>query len=80
MDDSLDYDEWRDQQDFLNDMDDNQVRLGRVFRHAEADEYARQKFAEDLRVDRLPYWLHPEADYLPSDSGMHVGDLDDSKI
>ncbi len=81
MDDGgLEYDEYRDQQDFLNDIDDKKVRLGRMFNRVEADEFAREKFAEDLKVDRLPYWLHPDADYLAEDSGMNVGDLHDSKI
>lgn len=38
------------------------------------DEENHKRMAEDSRIDRLPYWLHPEADYLAEDSGMTVGD------
>jgi len=52
-------------------------RLVKSIRRVEADELARQRFAENLKIDSLPYWLHPEADYLPDDSGMNVGDLEE---
>lgn len=41
----------------------------KVVKRIEADELAREKWKIDLEIDRLPYWLHPEADYLPSDAG-----------
>lgn len=40
------------------------------------DEEVRKRMAEYSKIDRLPYWLHPEADYMNdgSDSGITNGD------
>lgn len=54
-------------------------RLVKSIKRVENDELARERFNEDIKIDRLPYWLHPEADYLPDDSGQNVGDLRDSR-
>lgn len=61
----------------LIEQENRSERLIKALRRVETDELAKEKWAEDLKIDRLPYWLHPEADYLDSDSGMNVGDLDD---
>ena len=70
MDDSLDYDEWRDQQDYLNDIDAGYIG------HSKPD----IKVTKLTAIERLQViqgdW--PMKDYMEdgSDSGMHVGDLD----
>lgn len=49
----------------------------RVTQRVLRDEEIRKQQQEDWKIDRLPYWLHPEADYLPEDSGMTKGDNED---
>lgn len=66
--------------DPLIDEENRSEALIKGFKRSESDEQARERFAEDIKIDRLPYWLHPEADYLPEDSGVNVGDLRDEAI
>lgn len=61
--------------DPLIEQEGRQERLVKAIKRTEVDEQARERWQEDLKIDRLPYWLHPEADYLPEDSGMNNGDL-----
>lgn len=57
--------------EFCNsEMEGIENRMTKLIVRTERDEEAKKRWAEDLRVDRLPYWLHPEADYSCWDAGM----------
>lgn len=42
-------------------------RIIKTIKRAELDEEQRKVDIENRRIERLPYWMSPLADYLPED-------------
>lgn len=55
--------------DPLIEQENAQERLYKATQRALKDEEQRKADIENMRIDRLPYWMSPLADYDPLDAG-----------
>lgn len=57
-------------EDPLIEEENKQERVIKMSNRIIQQEVDRKDWQEQLKIDRLPYWLHPDADYSPWDAGM----------
>ena len=54
-------------------------KLHKIDRIADVYKFEQEQSKYDRQMFSEPYWKSKDADYLPDDSGMNVGDLDESQ-